>query len=379
MASYTNIVQGGKFGVQTSDNGTGLGSQALFLKLFSGEVLTTFNTRTVMLNKHTIRTISQGRSAQFPVTGRLSGSYHTPGEEITNTQTGIQTERTINVDGFLIVPVFFNDLDEAIRHYDYRSIYTREAGEELARQFDRVTQQVVLRAARSALNLPSGNPAHYPAASEKQIVNATAGTNAESLLTSIAKAAEILDRYDVPDTERYCLLRPAQYYLVLNDGQAVHRDFGNTGSQQTAMWTEWAGIKIEKSNQIPSTNISTSDLFQQGGTNATVRSLTTHKYLDTDTDGGGGDTATDDLATAQQNDYTGDFTTTVAPVFHRAAIGTLKLRDISTQSEYSVRHQGTLVVSRYAMGHGVLRPEAACEIKTGGAVSTIAAPTAAAF
>jgi len=32
--------------------------------------------------------------------------------------------------------------------------------------------------------------------------------------------------------------------------------------------------------------------------------------------------------------------------------------------EYSARHQGTLMVAKYAVGHGVLRPEASVIIKT---------------
>jgi hypothetical protein len=368
MSTFVNYTQGGRFG-NAAGNAAGVGNQALFLKVFSGEVLTTFNTSTVMLDKHTIRTIPSGRSAQFPITGRLSSSYHTPGTEITTVQQGVQQERTINVDARLICPVFFPDLDEALTHYDYRSIYTREAGLTLARQFDIKTLQVALRAARSAHNLGTP-PAHYPAATEKQITNATAATNAESLLQSIAKAAELLDRSDVPETDRYAIIRPAQYYLVLNDGQAVHRDFGNTGSQQRAMWTEWAGIRIYKSNHLPSTDLTTSNaLFTSGAAHAGVRSATDFFYSDADQA---------DQATVEQNDYSGNFTTTVASVFHRSAIGTLKIQDISTQIEPSVRHQGTLVLARYLMGHGVLRPESACEIRTDAGITPIAAPTAAA-
>ena len=38
--------------------------------------------------------------------------------------------------------------------------------------------------------------------------------------------------------------------------------------------------------------------------------------------------------------------------------------DLSTEMEYGVRFQGTLVVAKYAVGHGILRPECAAEIKT---------------
>jgi len=34
------------------------------------------------------------------------------------------------------------------------------------------------------------------------------------------------------------------------------------------------------------------------------------------------------------------------------------------ESEYDIRRQGTLMVGKLAYGHGILRPEAAVEIKT---------------
>ena len=43
-------------------NGTGA-SDALFLKVFSGEVLTAFAETNVMMDRHYVRTISNGKSA----------------------------------------------------------------------------------------------------------------------------------------------------------------------------------------------------------------------------------------------------------------------------------------------------------------------------
>jgi len=45
----------------------------------------------------------------------------------------------------------------------------------------------------------------------------------------------------------------------------------------------------------------------------------------------------------------------------KEAIGTVKLLDLATESEYQIQRQGTLFVAKYAMGHGVLRPE--CSVK----------------
>jgi len=38
-------------------------ARALFLKVFSGEVLTAFNQKQVMMDKHFVRTIESGKSA----------------------------------------------------------------------------------------------------------------------------------------------------------------------------------------------------------------------------------------------------------------------------------------------------------------------------
>ena len=61
--------------------------------------------------------------------------------------------------------------------------------------------------------------------------------------------------------------------------------------------------------------------------------------------------------------YNGDFSKTVGIVAHPSAVGTVKLLDLATESEYQMERQGTLFVAKYAMGHGVLRPEAAIELQ----------------
>ena len=55
---------------------------------------------------------------------------------------------------------------------------------------------------------------------------------------------------------------------------------------------------------------------------------------------------------------------TVAIIAHTSAVGTVKLMDLAVESEYDIRRQGTLMVAKYAVGHGALRPEAAVQIQT---------------
>jgi hypothetical protein len=46
-----------------------------------------------------------------------------------------------------------------------------------------------------------------------------------------------------------------------------------------------------------------------------------------------------------------------AIMFTTDGIGTVKMFDISSEAQYDVRRQGTLLVSKYAMGHGVINPD----------------------
>jgi hypothetical protein len=52
-----------RLGADNSDTGTWEKDNALFLKVFSGEVLTAFENKTVTLDKHFVRNITQGKSA----------------------------------------------------------------------------------------------------------------------------------------------------------------------------------------------------------------------------------------------------------------------------------------------------------------------------
>ena len=46
------------------------------------------------------------------------------------------------------------------------------------------------------------------------------------------------------------------------------------------------------------------------------------------------------------------------------AVGTVKLLDLAQEMSWDMRRQVTLLLAKYAIGHGILRPEAAVELKT---------------
>lgn len=297
-------------------NSTG-DARALFLKKYAGEVLTTFQQTNVMMGLHMVRTIQSGKTAQFPVTGVATASYHVPGTELGG-QNVHSAERTINIDSLLVSDVFIANIDEAMSQYDARAIYSTECGRALALQADQRLLRVAVLTARAS-SVISGGPVG-------NTVNTGDGaTNATSLLAGIFSAAEVMDGSDVPSMDRVVVLKPAQYYLIVKDSTAINRDWSpSNGSYAEGRVLKVADISVVKSNHVPTTNVA--------------------------------------VVTGEENTYNGNFNSTIGVAFQKQAFGTVKLMDLSTEMEYSVRHQGTLIVAKYAMGHGILRPECAVEL-----------------
>lgn len=341
----------------------------LFLKVFAGEVLQTFETATVMKPLHMIRTITSGKSAQFPVTGIASAQYHKPGTDIiienghdNDSTVGDQStayttafkhaEKVINVDDLLLATTFIDKLDEAKNHYDVRSIYSQELGRALAKQFDRNLIGLSALAAASyntstgvptarAENLTGTGAGTVITNSAFNITGGAAGGNipvasTDELVAALYDMAAAFDVKNVPSEDRYCILTPTSFYRLVNsaDGRnLVNRDFGATsGSYTGAALPEVAGFKLIRSNNAAA-------VFGADGRAAF--------------------TANSGQPYGANNTYTAHLGRVVATCFQKQAMGTVKLMDLAMESDYDIRLQGNLMVAKYAMGHGILRPECA--------------------
>lgn len=301
-------------------NGAG-DANALFLKLFAGEVLTSFEQTNVMMDKHQVRTITNGKSASFPVMGRGSAYYHQPGQEILG-GTLKHAEKIITIDDLLVSPTFIANIDEAKNHYDVRSTYTREMGAKLANTMDKHVLQVGVLAARTAKTINDADQF-----GGTQIGNVT--NTGDGLADALFAAAQILDEKNVPEDQRFLFVRPAEFYKLASSTKVLNRDWGGSGAYSDGTVIRVAGITIVKTNNLPKSVVAP----------GTVEAGTGDKYA-------------------------GDFSGTIGLVMHPSAVGTVKLLDLGMESEYQIARQGTLMVAKYAVGHGVLRPEAAIELTT---------------
>lgn len=299
--------------------------RALFMKLFAGEVLTVYEQKAYMLDKHSVRTIKNGKSASFPVIGKMpAAQYHTPGAEILGQQVP-HAEVVINVDGLLISHVFISDIDEAMNHYDVRSQYSRIMGERMALAFDSAVSREIIIGARKAANVNGGDSGLSIV--DANLASATADTKAEAWISQIFNAAAKLDEKNAPKEGRYIGVAPSTYYFLIqwvsaNGFSLTNKDYGTQGSIADGNLLKLAGFTIVPMNTLPQSDYS-GEAFHAVNA-STVKGIA----------------------------WTPD------------AVGTVKLMDLSIQSQWDITRQGTLMVARYAYGHGVLRPECCVEFKT---------------
>jgi Major capsid protein len=293
-------------------------AKAIFLKVYAGEVLTAFEEANKFIPHHMVRTISNGKSASFPVIGKSGAAYHTPGTELVGSAIS-HAERVISIDELLVDDKFIANIDEAMNHYDVRSQYSTEQGRALAKSYDSNVAAVGCLAARAAATITGGNGGTV-------LINAAMNTDAAVITSAVWDAAQAFDEKDVPDEDRACFLRPAQYYLVNQNTTVLNKDFGGSGSYSEGGVLKVAGVSIIKTNHLPSTDL-TAD--------ATVS------------------------PSAQAS-----FVNTFGLVMQKSAVGTVKLLDLALEDDYMVNRQGTLMVAKYAVGHGILRPDCAVELRT---------------
>ena len=327
---------------------------ALFLKVFANEVLTTFEENNVMKDLHTVRTISSGKSAQFPTMGKATAKYHTPGEDVFEQTTDGYTsvinhkERIINIDDVLIAATSIANIDELKNHYDVRSAYSTELGRALAKRFDLATMRTLVAAshvndaARANPDAGQGIEINLGSGDASGIANLS---DANKIISTFRLIAQKLDEQDIPSEDRFAILTPELYYLLAgSDNAAINRDLSGAGSIASGKVLELVGLKIFSSTHLSDIAISATTGDDSNASN--------NPFDDADGVSSGKGYLDAGLDVLQ------------FVAGHKSAIGTVKLMDLAVESEYSIPKQATLMLAKYAMGHGILRPEGAVSVRS---------------
>lgn len=303
---------------------------AFFMKVFSGEVLTAFARNTVMMSRHQVRTIDHGKSASFAVMGRTRAKYLAPGNSLDDQRKKFEhTEKVIAIDGLLTADCLITDIDDAMNHYDVRVEYSRQLGEALAQSADcAIINELANMAAKDATvpeNIPdNGTGADKVKGTGKSFEFATGLAISQSaeygnkIIEGLLAARAAFTKNYVPMGDRYCLLTPEGYSALIKalmpDSANYQALFDpNSGKLQTI-----CGFEV----------IEVPHLLNEG---VDGKHTLNAKYTGADLQG---------------------------IVFHRSAVGTVKLKDLAMERARRAEYQADQIIAKYAMGHGGLRPEA---------------------
>lgn len=286
---------------------------ALFLRQFSGEVLTAYIRKTITEGHCFVRSIASGKGTTFPCVGRVTSEYHTPGAELSGTTVN-HAEKVINIDGLLVAHTSIPSIDEAMAHYDYSSIYSNEIGLELARRYDLNNLLETAKGASAPANIPNET------APGTSVVVANVLSDSTAIVNALKAAALRLDLNLVPEDGRFAYIRPGMFYVLLDSDKIVNKLYGDNGDFGKAVVRDVANIEIIKATCMPT------------------------------------------AATADSGIHNYDLSKTAMLISHPSAVGAVKLMDLSVETEWLIRNQAWFTVGKQATGHGFLRPDACYEV-----------------
>ena len=297
--------------------------KALDLMVYSGEVLEAFDKKNIGLDMVTVRTISNGKSAQFIVTGNISDAdvaSHTPGEDVSTVGMG-QNERVIVIDDLQYVSTLVDHYEEKMAHFEIRGELAKRSGEALAVKIDKGVFSTVL-AATQATGV-AAQPDGFEVNNDVIDTGSTAEEKGDAIVDAIFTAKAHLESNDVTG-DIYFVTDPVNYYNLVQSAKAVNRDFNSSdnGSISKGNVFEIAGIKVYMSNQFGK-----GTAVDVGGVNKKLQGL----------------------------------------LFTKDAVGVVKLLDITSEANYIPEKLATLMTSSYALGIGILNPGASVAITGGNA------------
>lgn len=304
---------------------------ALFMKVFSGEVLTAFARNTVMMSRHQVRTIDHGKSASFAVMGRTRAKYLAPGSSLDDQRKKFEhTEKVIAIDGLLTADCLITDIDDAMNHYDVRVEYSRQLGEALAQSADcAVINELANMAAKDAPEAAENIPDNVSGTDKvkgtgKAFEFATGLELSQSaeygnkIIEGLLAARAAFTKNYVPMGDRYCLLTPEGYSALIKalmpDSANYQALFDpNSGKLQTI-----CGFEVIEVPHLLNDGVDGKHELNTNFTDAKLQGI----------------------------------------VFHRSAVGTVKLKDLAMERARRAEYQADQIIAKFAMGHGGLRPEA---------------------
>lgn len=350
MAAMQN---GQQIGKNQGANQSGSDALALFLKVFGGEVLTAFARQTKTLDKVMTRTITSGKSAQFPVMGRTSAHYLKAGQSLDDKRKEIKhSEKTISIDGLLTTDVLIYDIEDAMNHYDVRAEYSRQLGEAMAVAADTANYAEMAKLV-NLKNTASAQAENIKGLGQSPVIYIGRGTMdlgqpskvGEAVIQALTHARAEFTKNYIPTGDRTFFTSPDIYSAILAALMPNAANYAALIDPETGNIRNVMGFEVVETPHMTKADeavTNSSDALDGVG----------HVFPTA-----GADITWADGALPADGPLVG--ADNILGLFmHRSAVATLKLKDMALERARRPEYQADQIIAKYAMGHGGLRPEA---------------------
>lgn len=338
---------------------TAIGDVDLWIPTWSGEVMHAYDQYNIFEPMVDTRTIVNGISIEFPVTGTIAlKDKWEAGEELSG--GGSTTKKySISLDRRPIAAHFeLDNIDVMREQFEFRSELARQAGLTLANERDRQIARLIVKAAKAASRLPNAGGAsgvnaagagtayffaNTSGESEEVDVISDNETGALAILSAIEAELVKYRELDIPEGALMVAVTPAMFNEIRRLGIAeatVGSKPSGLGNNQNAPYygtvgggvsvpgfegsLNYMGAMIVATNHLPSTDFTTGDA-----------------------------------------NYQVDGRFVKALMFQRSAVASVKKQGLKVDSVEDVRRNTVFTVASMYSGGGILRPELASVVLTG--------------
>jgi len=233
-------------------------TDSLLLKIFGGEVATAYKNALAVYSKVRKFALSGAKSISLPLVGSAIARFHVPGTNILDDANGMvsnipNNERVIHADRVLIGATVVNEWDRLINHWDQRMIYAGEIGTQMADIQEIIGMRLIALGAAASAPVSGGSNAKWQGG-VSITGTATVHTSASDALDAIRQVKVAFDQRSVPQDQRWLILTPNIYSLIMAAKDLLNTDYNPQGNGSLAQGEVGMiyGFRIIVSNLLPS-------------------------------------------------------------------------------------------------------------------------------
>jgi hypothetical protein len=267
----------------------------------------------------------KGKSVTVPIVGTTGAQYIDAGVEMLGTNKVPINDVTIFIDKILESDIFCADDDEAMAERTFRQEKGTEMGHALAQMEDK---QCLIQGVKSA----RGSAQVVGDIGGSVISEANMDADSSVVASAIYQAAKIIEDKNLARSMFRAFITPLTYFSLAENKDAINSLWKGLGSYAEGEIIKIAGIRLEMTNNLP-------------------KGVLTNP-------------------TGARNDYSGDFTNTVALIAHPKAVGIARLMSVQTRVVSQPHRNGALLIARQMQGVGELFHKYAIELAKPAPVET---------